>query len=267
MYLAGSDYVQMLWISMVFVMGLCLGSFLTMAGYRLAQHSGSWLAPSRCPHCQQRLRIRSLIPVISWLWQRGRCLHCQAKIAIYYPVVELLTAGICVLNYYYFGFSGAGIMLQLISLQLLLLAIVDWYSYTFPDLLQLSLWGCCLVLMGMVVGNDWRFWGMNLLSGGVQIAVGILLRYGLMRLLKKDPLGFGDIKFFGIAGCVLGFTGIVEFYFLAGFFGVIFALGWQHYQHSSYFPFGPALVGAFYLSLVFPNLVNDILLGMLAPWL
>lgn len=168
-------------LCITWVLGLCLGSFVTMAGYRLSVGGGSWFRPSACPHCHRRLSVDSLIPLFSWLWQRGKCKFCRQPISIYYPFIELLTAGIFTINYYAFGWSWEGLLVQIISIHLLLLAIVDWQTYTFPDSLQLSLFGCVLVLNYL--------YGVDLASDGFGnytlpfVLLGVLLVTGVLQIL------------------------------------------------------------------------------------
>ena len=80
----------------VALIGACFGSFLNLVAWRLPREESILLPPSHCPHCGSRLRWYENVPVLGWLWLRGRCGHCGAPIAIRYPLVELLSAGLWV---------------------------------------------------------------------------------------------------------------------------------------------------------------------------
>jgi leader peptidase (prepilin peptidase)/N-methyltransferase len=78
-----------------FIVGLCLGSFITMLSYRLPRHMSIVTPGSHCPSCGAALKIRDLVPLVSWLAMRGRCGHCGAKIGVRYVLIELTTGGVC----------------------------------------------------------------------------------------------------------------------------------------------------------------------------
>ena len=90
-----------------------------------------------------------------------------------------------------------------------------------------------------------------MLSGLVYAFVAWLLSVIMRFLLKKEALGFGDVKFFGVAGTGLGFQSFSVFLIASGLLGVAFALIWRAVKKQKYFPFGPSIIAAFYLLLVF----------------
>lgn len=91
-----------------FLVGLVLGSFSSAVAYRM-QTKESWIrtqgrwARSVCPHCRQELKFWNLVPILSWLFQRGRCAYCSAKISVFYPVIELVSGVLAVLLFYHLG--------------------------------------------------------------------------------------------------------------------------------------------------------------------
>jgi prepilin signal peptidase PulO-like enzyme (type II secretory pathway) len=84
------DYPFRVFAGLLF--GLVLGSFVTMASYRLPRRLSIVTPPSSCPVCTHRLGVPDLVPVFSWLFLRGRCRHCHTKIPARYPLIELATA-------------------------------------------------------------------------------------------------------------------------------------------------------------------------------
>ena len=81
------------WLTFITMFGACVGSFLNVVIYRLPAGLSLVTPPSRCPHCEHRLASYENLPILGWLWLRGRCRKCKAPISIQYPLVELLTAG------------------------------------------------------------------------------------------------------------------------------------------------------------------------------
>ena len=90
-----SQAAQLLTIIVSGVAGLTVGSFLNVVVYRLPRHMSVVQPPSHCPACGSQLTLVDLVPVMSWLWLRGRCRHCTARISWRYPLVELAAGVLC----------------------------------------------------------------------------------------------------------------------------------------------------------------------------
>lgn len=257
------NWTILLW---VWGLGLCGGSFVTMAGFRLSRSDTSktsWYnslwSRSHCPKCQRVLPWYSLFPLFSWLWQRGKCVSCRQPISFYYPLTEVITSALFVLIYWKYGPSWITLILWIACIQLLILAIVDLYTYTFPDSLQVILAILGLGFFYFSHGGQWQYMWIPCLSALLQVLLGLALSYGFLWCAKKPGLGLGDVKFFGVAGCFLGFSGPTSFYFLAGCLGIIFSLLWRKLTQNRYFPFGPALVAALFLCIMWPDILPHLL--------
>lgn len=87
------------------VTGLVLGSFITMLSYRLPRHLSIISPPSRCPQCHTNLRARDLVPVLSWLIERGHCRYCHKAISRRYLIIEISTALAVMAAFWRFGFT------------------------------------------------------------------------------------------------------------------------------------------------------------------
>ena len=89
------------------VIGLALGSFTTMLSYRIPRRISIVHPPSQCPNCHTPLTKRDLVPVLSWIFERGKCRHCHAPIAIRYLLIELATTVAVVIAFMRLGFTPA----------------------------------------------------------------------------------------------------------------------------------------------------------------
>jgi prepilin signal peptidase PulO-like enzyme (type II secretory pathway) len=87
------------------LVGLALGSFVTMLSYRAPRNISIVSPPSHCPHCHTPLTLRDLMPVLSWLIERGKCRHCGERVGVRYVVIELVTALSCLAAFAYIGFQ------------------------------------------------------------------------------------------------------------------------------------------------------------------
>jgi len=234
---------------LVALAGLCFGSFITLASYRLPLEEDIVRKPSRCPKCGTSLRFIDLWPVLSWLLNKGRCRYCTAEISARYPLIELATAALFLLVYGFFGITAQSVILMLLVVLLLVMIIADLEHYIIPDQVHLALLPLGIVYHYVMV-SDPEPLAAGLVSGGL---IGLALHYGYRHLRKKEGLGFGDVKFFAVAGLWLGFKPIVPFLFIAGLLGVVTGLGWRVLRRGEIFPFGPALAVALFICVAFPE--------------
>lgn len=227
----------------VAVLGLCLGSFATALSYRLPRGiSMIGRARSACPACERALGIPDLVPLFSWLLLKGRCRHCRAKIGWRYPLIELSTLALCLAFAAAYGFTPQTLALLALAPVLTSLIDIDLHHKIIPDVLNLS-----VLLLGVAafcLGAPSAEGLLNAAGGMLAYGAGAaLLRFLFMKITKRDPLGWGDIKFFGAAGFWLGLdiNAATLFLVLSGTFGIGLALGWKKKTGEREFPFGPAL--------------------------
>ena len=188
------------------VVGLCFGSFLNVCILRLP-HDQSLLRPrSTCPRCKQPIAWRDNVPVVSWLWLRGKCRWCHKPISVQYPVIEALVGvlfGVSVLAY---GASLHAVSTAVFGTLLLGIAITDARHYLIPD--EFSLGGLVLGLALALGGGVPGF--LQALLGA---AVGFGLLWGVAKVgawvFKEEAMGGGDIKMMAMVGSFVGWRGVL----------------------------------------------------------
>ena len=188
------------------LVGLCFGSFLNVCILRLP-HDQSLLRPrSTCPQCKQPIAWRDNIPVVSWLWLRGKCRWCHKPISVQYPVIEALAGvlfGVSVLAY---GPTLHAVSAALFGTLLLGIAITDARHYLIPD--EFSLGGLVLGLALALGGGAQGF-----LQAVIGAAVGFGLLYAVAQagawVFKEDAMGGGDIKMMAMVGSFVGWKGVL----------------------------------------------------------
>lgn len=239
---------------LVTALGFCLGSFATALIHRLprgismARDEGRSYGASRsaCPQCHHTLGILDLIPFFSWVFLRGRCRYCQGKIGLAYPLTELGTALLCLLFYACFGFGAELWILMALAPVLMAIVVIDLQFRIIPDVLNLAVFALGLGFLafsgGLIDG---------LVAAVVYGAFLYILRFIFMRLMKRDPVGLGDVKFFFGAGIWLGLPVFPYFLMISGVAGMVLAVIWRFTTGEKEFPFGPALVTALVLLLCF----------------
>jgi leader peptidase (prepilin peptidase)/N-methyltransferase len=211
-----------------FLFGLTIGSFANVCIYRWPKN-GSVRRPVRsfCPWCRRTLVWYENIPVLSFLFLRGRCRDCKSPISWRYPLVELLMGILWGGVFYLLRPSTSGdwifFLLQLEIMFVILVSTfidIDWKII--PDLCTLPLLGFGLAA---AVFNPWL--GVSPFDRLLQSLVGILIGGGVpwtmsmvARLIAgKDGVGWGDIKLLAAYGAILGWRGAVVVYILGCFLG------------------------------------------------
>lgn len=213
---------------------------------------------SQCPGCGSPIRPWHNIPVLSWLWLRGRCSYCQIAISIRYPLTELATALLSAAVAWHFGFGAQAASALLLIWMLVALTGIDIDTQLLPDTITLP-----LLWIGLGV-NLFDIW--TPLSSAV---LGAMLGYGslwsvywLFKLVTgKEGMGYGDFKLLAALGAWFGWQAIPMMILLSSFVGAALGLAIlvaKQQGRDTPMPFGPYLVGAALLTLFFgDSLLNQ----------
>ena len=245
-------------VIIVFV-GLVLGSFATALSWRVARNISWTGGRSQCPSCQAALGFPDLVPLFSWLALKGRCRHCKAPIPVRYPLIELAVLAGCLGVYAAWGFTASAFIIMAALPFLAAMLVIDIEQMILPDSLQTILAGLGLLFVGMqaFTGAAARLGQAPIififfhLCSAVFFAGAIWVAAKAVSILKKkDALGFGDVKFFAVAGLWLGVLWLPCFMIIAGLMGMVCGLVWRLRREDRRFPFGPALILAFYACLL-----------------
>ncbi|MEO1404235.1 MAG: prepilin peptidase [Cyanobacteria bacterium J06635_1] len=122
----------------VFVFGAAVGSFLNVVIYRLPAGLSLLFPPSHCPKCENRLKPYDNVPVLGWLWLKGRCRYCRTAISVRYPLVEFLTGVLFFSVFGKFGWTFETIGFWVLVSWLIVLALIDLDTMTLPNPLTAS---------------------------------------------------------------------------------------------------------------------------------
>ena len=240
--------------------GAAMGSFLHCAAYRIVRGESFTKGRSHCPACGQTLGFFDLIPLLSWLFLRGRCRRCGAKIPVRYFLAELFFAALTVACLFRFGFSVLFLRNWGFLCCLFLLSMADAESFEIPDGALIAAAAIWLVTLPFL----WNGWGDALLHVAAGLAFGVallLISLAMDRLLKKDTLGGGDVKLIAVIGLYLSFLPTLFALILACVFGLVQALLTGRTGGKA-FPFGPALSAAAAVMLFFGQQLADAYLGL-----
>lgn len=242
------------------LLGACVGSFVNVVAWRLPREESLISPPSHCPRCGNRVRWHDNIPVLAWLWLRGRCRDCHSPIALRYPLVELLMAGLWVAMLSAtppgLGSDPAPWLLipagWLLASWLVPLALIDLDLLWLPE--PLCRFGLVLGLLstGLIGLQQGQAEAATLLLDHLLAAAAGLLGFEATsalaaRLIGKPALGLGDAKLAALLGAWLGLAGLGAMVLLAVFGGAVVGSAARltgRLQRQQSFPFGPFLVAA-----------------------
>lgn len=241
------------------IFGLIVGSFLNVLIFRVPRGESIVLPPSHCFHCGHRLALWDLIPVLSFIFLKGCCRYCQARISWRYPVVELLTAGLTLLVWDRFGLNVHGLIMAVFVYALIVIAFIDLDHQIIPNVITIP-----MILIGLVF-RSWQGEWIDAVLGGL-VGGGILF---LIVWIYPKGMGMGDVKYLTMAGVFLNWPGAVYSLFLGSFLGVLVILPLMlvgKIRRNEPFSFGPFLVAGTlamtFLPYYFPDWFNGLLPGI-----
>jgi len=258
------------------IFGLLVGSFLNVAIYRLhpdRREKMSIIDPPRslCTTCNRQLSSWENIPLISWLWLRGKSYCCKEPISIQYPTVELISAAAAAGSVIRFGATPTAVVVYFLIASLIVISFIDLASKIIPNVISYP--GIIAGLMLGIISEYFHIFNFPITSGAMDSLIGAFLGSGFLYLVswgyylysKKIGLGGGDIKLLAMTGAILGWQSALPTIVLGsmsgaviGIFLMVFAKKGRHAE----IPFGPWLsLGAILyifqvpgLSLLFPPL-------------
>ena len=262
-----------LFVGLVFLFSLLIGSFLNVVIHRLpkmmeadwhaqcaelrgetlpdAPRYSLWLPRSACPKCGHQITALENIPLLSWLWLRGRCSACRTTISIRYPVVELLTALLSAAVAWKWGVTMQTLGALMLVWALVALAVIDLDTTLLPDSLTLP-----LVWLGLLFNLNGTFASLPDAVVGAMAGYGVLWSvYWLFKLATgKEGMGFGDFKLLAAIGAWLGWQMLPVTLLLSSVVGAAVGVAmivFIKHDKRMPIPFGPYLAGGGLVALFF----------------
>jgi leader peptidase (prepilin peptidase) / N-methyltransferase len=198
------------------ILGAIIGSFLNVVAYRLPRHESLLHPPSRCPECGTPIKPYDNVPVLGWLWLRGRCRACGASISWHYPAIEALTGLLCAAVVLHYG-TDSDVWLPLIFVLLLVpITLIDLEFTIIPNSLTL-IGAVAAIVLTLAFESDQLV--ARLIAAA--IAGGFFL---VAWFVYPSGMGMGDVKLAGVMGLVLG-RAVAPAIFAALIFGTVVGMG------------------------------------------
>lgn len=234
------------------VLGLCVGSFLNVVIYRLPKGMSLAVPGSHCTACGYSLKWYDNIPVLSYLFLGGKCRKCGVAISPRYMLVELTNGLLWLLCVRLFWQSqpGYAVVSALVLSVLICVFCIDWEHLLIFDRFVLLI---ALAGLAMLFFDEFARWQDHVI-GALSFGGGFgLIYFGVLWLLKKEGLGFGDVKLAFAAGLLLGWQRMLLAILVASVSGSILLMllrRAKHHEKDHEYPFGPFLVTGIALALL-----------------
>lgn len=234
-----------LYLILFFIFGSVFGSFFGVIGERLPKKENFTTSHSHCNNCNHELKLYDMLPILTYLFRKGRCAYCREKIPIMLPLLELTTGLLFAVSYYSFGFSYDLLLALGVVALLMIVLTTDLNYYIIPDEVLVFFMFYFIIIQYLKLGfNDTC----------THIVTGLLLfllMYFIMwlgeKIFKKESLGGGDVKMLFVFGLVVEpLIGVLTI-FIGSLLALPVALFILFTSKEHMIPFGPFLIIAFAL--------------------
>lgn len=278
------------------VLGLLVGSFLNVVIYRLPkmmerdwqnqcrdfltnggdiatlpageskQEPFNLMVPvSRCPHCGHKIKPWENIPVVSYLFLRGKCSNCRAGISARYPIIELVTGLLSVAVIYYVGINWSGLAALVFTWSLIALTMIDFDTYLLPDDITLP-----LLWLGLIANSFGAFTDLSSAVWGT--IAGYLALWSVYKVFKlftgKEGMGYGDFKLLAALGAWMGWQMLPQIILLSSLVGAVIGVSMiviRGRDKNIPIPFGPYLAIAGWIAFIWGDTINQSYLKLFVP--
>ena len=231
-------------IIFIFILGISIGSFLNVIIFRIPKNESIIFPSSHCSKCQVKLKTYHNIPILSWLFLKGKCSFCNSNISIQYPIIEFASGLMFISLYFKFGITQEFFLISAIFSTILALSVIDYKLKAVPD--SLNLLALTLAIIYPLELNSILFNFNNALIFAGAFA---FLRFYVSYFLKKEAMGEGDIIIAGTIGAMVG----IPLGTLVIFLSAVLAIPIMLFLKNEEAPFIPFLALALFLVVIFES--------------
>ena len=247
----------------VIILGGLWGSFANVCIYRLPLDKGVVSGRSYCPKCKKQITWKDNIPIISYLFLSGKCRKCKKPISSQYALVEFLSILFFTIIYFLYGITLTTLLLMILSLSFIIIFFIDLKHFIIPNEITFS-----MMALGFLKSFDPNL--NSLFPNYINSLIGGLLGYGIIwsiiyfykQVRKKEGMGLGDAKLFGVIGFWFGWIAVPFVIFISSviaLLSVVPSLLKNSRTMSSQIPFGPYIIIGTLIYLFFENSFKSLL--------
>lgn len=239
--------VYLIWF---FVIGCVFGSFFGVVGTRLSEEKSIVKPRSHCDHCGHELKWYELIPIFSYIIQKGKCNSCKKELSIFYPIIELISGLLFSICFFIFGFSSnLGIALLIVSF-LVIVIVSDLTYLIIPD--EVTLFFSITLILYKIIFFGFKNAFFSILNGILLFFIMYIIMLIGNKMFKKETLGGADIKLMFFIGLVLEQSSLGIFnIFLSSFIALPISIISLIKNKNNVIPFGPFILISLFLIFCF----------------
>jgi leader peptidase (prepilin peptidase)/N-methyltransferase len=288
MFLSTLQAYPLLGLACTLILGLLVGSFLNVVIYRLPKMmEKDWqnqcrdflstdqtianlplteekqalfnlMTPaSTCPRCGHKIRAWENIPIVSYVFLKGKCSSCKNAISIRYPTIELITGLLSVAVIYYMGINWSGLAALFFTWSLIALTVIDLDTYLLPDDITLP-----LLWLGLIVNSFGHFTDLpSAVWGAIAGYLSLWSVYKVFKMLTgKEGMGYGDFKLLAALGAWMGWQMLPQIILLSSLVGAVIGIGMiviRGRDKNIPIPFGPYLAIAGWIAFIWGDAINQ----------
>lgn len=244
----------------LFILGTIFGSFYNVVAYRVTKGESILFPSSHCPKCNHKLRPWELIPVFSFVLQKGKCSNCKSKISLFYPIAEIVCGLLFVICYLSFGISFELIIALTFVSMIIIVVLSDYYYMIIEDSVLLIFGILILIEKYLLFGYD--IFLDSIFNGAIAFIIMLVLKLLGDFTFKRESLGGGDVKLMIIFGMVIGYKMCIITIFLSAFLALPISLIIMKKSKNHEIPYGPFLSLAC-LIIYFSHINMDLIIKLL----
>lgn len=238
---------------LMFIIGTIFGSFYNVVGYRTPKKESIIFPPSHCPNCNHRLKAYELIPILSYIIQKGRCTKCKEKIGLFYPIFELITGILFALSLKIQGLTPNLIIILTFISMLIIITVSDIKYMIIPDSVLIFFALLTIIEIFFISGINEVI--TSIINGIISFTIMYFIKIVGDIIFKKESMGGGDIKLMFLIGTILNYKNALLSIFIGSLIGLPISLMTIKNNKTHILPFGPLLAaGAVIITLTQINL-------------
>ena len=249
--------------TLAFILGGIWGSFCNVCIYRLPLEKNIIKGRSFCTSCEKQINWYDNIPILSFIFLKGKCRCCKSKINLQYFLVELVSAISFVLIYYFYGVSITTLLLIILTIFFIIIFFIDLKHYIIPNELTFP-----LMLIGFIKSFDPNL-NQSLFPNYINSLIGGFFGYSIIwsiiffykTLRKKEGMGLGDAKLIAVVGFWFGWFSIPFTIFISSMVALIFSIPSlinKTKDMSTQIPFGPFIIIGCLIYVTFANQIKNL---------
>lgn len=231
------EYLIIIWLMLI---GAILGSFLGCMGYRIPNKIKTTYPSSFCSSCKKPLKWYMNIPIISYVYQGGKCSYCKEKIGFIYFLCEVIGALMLPINYVVFGFELEFFVSSILTCALIVTIVSDFKYYYISD--RVLIISGVLIIIVQLCFKDQTDIVMNLCSAVLLFIIMYVIKLLGNAMFKKESLGDGDIKLMALIALSVGWLNSFVTLFIGALTALIYSLITMKKNKEGIVPFGPFLL-------------------------